>query len=60
MIKAFKGHIQFEHLFIMQQAVDSYEFTCKQIEQCDITISKLFSQLNENHTSDVDKSKKKL
>ena len=60
MIKALKGNIQFEHLFIMKRAVESYEFICTQIEQCNSAISNLFSHLQKKNNADSEDNKKKL
>jgi len=63
MIKALQGNLQFEHLFILKQAVESYQHVCNQIEQCDIAISDLFSQLkqtNKPHSDDEEKANQKI
>jgi len=60
MIKALEGNIQFEHIFIMRTSLDSYNFICNKIEECDATISDLYSQLDIEHVSDSDQIKKIL
>ena len=46
MIKALEGNIQFEQMFILKQAVESYEFILKQIEDIDSAIDDLLSQMD--------------
>jgi len=44
MIKALKGNIEQEHLFVLKSSLELYIFTKKQIEECDSNIDKLFSK----------------
>lgn len=42
--KALTGNYRQEHLFVLQQAVELYDFYTGQIEQCDIQIEEMYSK----------------
>lgn len=61
MVKALEGNYRFEHLFILKQAVESYDFVIQQIAEFDSTIDDLFSQLDkqeDNEKTPVPKAKR--
>lgn len=51
MMKSLEGHIQFEQIFILKQAVKSYEFLSHQIEDLDAAIDDILSQLDKQADS---------
>ena len=60
-VQALEGNYRFEHLFILKQAVESYDFVIKQIAEFDSCIDILLSQMDkkeDNKKNPVPKTKR--
>jgi transposase len=55
--KALTGNYQKEEVFILRQAVDSYNHVNNQIKACDTEVEKLTAQIKEDYEKKTDKSK---
>ena len=58
-INALKGNYRQEHLFLLKQAIDAYEFYQHQTYQCDKEIEKLLNVINEDKPAPTNMRKPK-
>jgi transposase len=53
-VKALTGHYRKEEIFVLQQAVDSYNHVNSQIRRCDAETEKLIAKIKKEHDEKVD------
>ena len=51
-LASLEGNYRTEHIFALKQAIESYEFYSRQIQECDTEIEKILNSINERNSPD--------